>query len=109
MLACLLNVPRSDDEWARWGFHHRMSHDAIVRAINTKGGSLTTYQLDPITLDKDWLDRDQQAHNDFNAALHMSGADLTEVDFSQENQVSAWIYLEQQEHFDAERALGITS
>lgn len=109
MLACLLNTPKSNEDWARWGFHHRQSHDAIVQAINGLGRSLTTYQLDPVLLNKDWLDRDQQAHNDFNSALRISGADLTEVNFKKPNEVEAWIWLEFQEHFVAERALGISS
>lgn len=109
MLACLLNTPQTEADWARWGFHHRMSHDAIVAAINAQGGSLKVYQLDPVTLDADWLDRDQQAHNDFNTALHTRGADLTEVDFNAPNQVEAWVWLEHQEHATAEQALGITS
>lgn len=111
MLACLLNAPTTDEEWARWGFHHRQSHDAIVRAINAQGGSLTYYQLDPIPLTEitDWLDRDQQAHNDMNAALGTQGADLTEVDFDNANQKEAWIWLEFQEHFRVEAVLGITS
>jgi hypothetical protein len=109
MLACLLNAPATDEEWARWGFHHRQSHDRIVEAINAAGGSLTQYQLDPVTKDEDWLDRDQQAHNDFNSALGARGADLTEVDLDDPNQRGAWVWLEHQEHFVAEAALGITS
>ena len=109
MLACLLNAPQTDEDWARWGFHHRQSHDAIVAAINTAGGHLSVYQLDPVTRDKDWLDRDQQAHNDFNTALRTQGADLTEVDFEKPNEVAAWVWLEHQEHMIAERALGVVS
>lgn len=111
MLPCLLNAPSTAEDWMRWGFHHRQSHDAIVSAINGKGGKLVEYQLDPVTLDRitDWLDRDQQAHNDMNAALGTQGADLTEVDFANANQVQAWIWLEFQEHQRAEAALGIVS
>ena len=111
MLPCLLNAPRTDDDWARWSWHHRQSHDAIVAAINAKGGKLQTYQLDPIPVNAiaDWLDRDQQAHNDMNSALGTQGADLTEVNFDNENETQAWIWLEYQEHFNVERALGITS
>ena len=95
----------------RWGFHHRQSHDAIVAAINAQGGKLVTYQLDPIPKNElqDWLERDQQAHNDMNSALGTQGADLTEVNFEDANQKQAWIWLEFQEHFNVERVLGISS
>jgi uncharacterized protein (UPF0248 family) len=36
MIAQLLNVPKSDNEWQIWSYHHRLSHDAIRQAAMTQ-------------------------------------------------------------------------
>lgn len=110
MLVALLNVPRSDPEWAIWSFAHKQSHLAIVQAIRAAGGaSLAEYQLDPIPKNDvpGWLARNQEAHNDMNGALGVQSSDLLETDLSDERQAEAWVYLHFIEHQTAEQKSGV--
>ena len=112
MLAVLKAVPDGPAELDRWAFHNRAQIDLIRAGIQAqKGVNLTQYQLYPLDLDNPgtWLENNQQAHNDFNAALGTQGADLTEVNFDNANEREAWVWLEHQEHSIAETALGIAS
>lgn len=110
MLPILYNVPASARDWDVWTRSHQASHTNIVQAIqNQTGVSLTIYQLDPANFNffEDYLNRNQQAHNDMLGALGISGSDLSEVDITQPNQLRAWIQLHAIEHRDAELALGV--
>ena len=49
MLPLLENLPRTQDDWNRWSWSHRDSHDRIRAAIKSKHGvDLSDYQTDPI-------------------------------------------------------------
>ena len=49
MLAALLNTPKSAEDWNRYTFHHRTSHDLIRRAIaSQRNVNLASYLIDPM-------------------------------------------------------------
>ena len=110
MLALLFNTPRAERDWAIWSYSHSASHRKIAQAIKSqKGIAIQEYQIDPIYFAafEDFLDRNQQAHNDMLGALGISGSDLQRVDIKNENQKRAWTWLHAVEHRNAERALGV--
>lgn len=110
MLPYLLNTPRDQSEWLRWGFHHQDSHDVIRGAIlQKKKIDLNRYQLYPIFGEdlQGWLNRHAQTHIEMNAAIGLQGVDLLDVDFKDERQLEAWIWLEYLEHQQASIALGV--
>ena len=110
MLAVLLNVPQSQNDWDHWGFHHALDHQDIQQAIlSQRNIALTQYILQPISqVDQtDFLQRNQITHNEMNGALNINSSDLQDVDFREENQLVSWINLHYQEHQNARAALQI--
>ena len=110
MLAALLNVPHTNDEWSRFAFDHRDSHDRIRAAIQKKyGTNLTDYQIEPMNPNdmQDFLYNNSQLHDDMNAALGLQGTNLDIVDLSQDNERASWINFHYLEHYYAEQKLGI--
>jgi hypothetical protein len=112
VLALLLNVPKSLEDWARFSFHHRQSHELIVKAIaKQKSIDLPVYIVDPISFQEPrlFLEANQQFHQDMDNALGVQSTDLEDVNLQDERQLQSWIYLHWQEHVTAENALGISS
>lgn len=112
MQAVLFEVPRTPQDWDRWGFHHRASHDQIRSAIQAKDGvNLNVYQFDPINPGDfgSFLERNTEAHTDMNGALGLPGVDLEELDPQDEKQLVGWIWRHALEHRTAEDTLGIGS
>lgn len=110
LLAALENIPRSGDEWNRWGFDHRDSHDRIRAAIRAQYGvALIDYQIDPIDPNAvtDFLQNNSQLHGDMNGVLGLQSADLQDVDLGDAKQFEAWVHLHYLEHYYAESKLGI--
>jgi hypothetical protein len=110
MIPSLFNSPENPNAWSRYSFSHFSSHRRIILALGQqKNVNLTLYDLDPINFDDwpNWLDRNQQAHNDFNSALGLQSGDLVTVDFRNDAQIRSWIYVHAREHEAAERALKI--
>lgn len=110
MLALLLETPQTPEEWQRWSFHHRDSHNRIREAVQAKHGvKLADYPIDPITEDDiaGFLQRNSQMHIDFDGVLNLQSNDLLDVDFTDPEQRSAWVFAHYQEHYDAELKLGI--
>ena len=82
MLALLLNIPNTDEDWLTWGKHHANDHIEIIEAIaKQKGVNLAQYVLYPI--------------------------DLSDPGFLERHQKIAWAYANYQEHFDARSELAI--
>src|SRR5208282_5986135 len=105
MLAGVLNVPHTDDDWNWFSWQHRLSHNRIRQAIKAKYGyDLTDYTVDPI--DKNnmilFLQNNASLHTDMNGVLHLPGIDLYDTDLTKPNEKSAWVYYHFQEHFSAE-------
>jgi hypothetical protein len=112
MLALLLNMPQGAEEWSRWAFHHRASHDLIRQAIKVQLGiNLPDYVLDPIPGNavQNFLENNHSAHIDMNGVLNRPSVDLEDVDFEKENELRAWIYMHWQEHNVVENTLKIGS
>lgn len=112
MLPVLLNLPKADQDWSVFSFHHRSSHDLIRQAIQAQRGvSLASYSLDPIpnAAFQQWLEWNQQSHIEMNNVLKAQSADLETLDPRDEHQLRAWVYLHYLEHQTAERILGISS
>jgi hypothetical protein len=113
MRAELLNIPRTPEDWALWGFAHRDDHEIIRLAIQRQTGvNLPGYPLDPVPIDDEaamarWFEIDQLAHNDMNNVLNLVGAALDEVDFNKPEEATAWIYLHRKEHEAAGGVLGV--
>ena len=112
MLAALLNTPKSAEDWNRYTFHHRTSHDLIRRAIaSQRNVNLASYLIDPMAFQhpEQWLETKQQLHTEMNATLGKPGVDLGDLDIKNESQLRSWIFLHYQEHFTAEQTLGVAS
>lgn len=108
MLANLLSIPRTGEQWALWSFNHRTSHDAIRAAIQAKKGvTLADYPIDPIPNFETFLEVNSQLHTDMNGQLGTPGVDLQDANLEDEREKTAWIFLHYQEHYVAETALGI--
>ena len=110
MLAALLNVPNSPQDWNVWSFNNRTELTRIRTSIRQKlNVNLPEYQLDPIAFNAVtlWQLWNQQAHQDFNGALQLPSVDLEGADFSDRRQLEAWIWLNYQEVRAAEAALGV--
>lgn len=110
MRAALYENPRTPEEWLRWSFHHRQSHDIIRAGINARGGRLLDdFPIDPINGPhlSDFLQYNAQMHSDMNGALRLQGVDLLSVDFKNDSQKLAWIEIHAREHESAELALGV--
>lgn len=110
MLAALLNIPRTNEEWQRYSFDHRDSHDRIRAAISQKHGvSLTDYQIDPINPEsvQQFLQNNASLHTDMNGVLKTQSSDLEDADLSNERELQAWVRLHYQEHLNAELVLEI--
>ncbi len=101
MIALLLNKPQSYEDWARWAFHHRNSHAAIIAALRQQANvSLPEYILDPINFNEPrlFLEANQQAHVDMDQYLGVQSSDLEDVDLKNDRELQSWIYLHWQEH-----------
>lgn len=101
MLAALLVVPNTEQDWSIWSYAHRDQHNIVRRAIQKKYNiNLTEYQLDPIPFQSlmTFVDNNQQAHDDVNAILNTMSTNLQQSDLSNQAQLQAWIYLHAQEH-----------
>lgn len=110
MLVALIEIPRTREQWDRFSWHHRSSHQAIRQAILAKGGpNLPDYVLDPINPNRfvDFLQSNAQTHIEMNGALGVQGVDLQDLDPRDENKLIAWINLHYLEHQTAETKLGI--
>ena len=110
MLANLLAVPKTPEEWAVFSYSHRDQHTQIRQAIQAQGGgNLTEYVMDPIASDEfqTFLEANQNSHNDMNGVLHLQGNDLSQLDPRDQNQLEAWIYLHFREHQAAANALHV--
>lgn len=96
MLAMLLNVPQTDEDWARFSFANYDCLNQIRQAIQTQFNiTLPEYQVEPIDFgDIDtFLSNNQQAHIDFTGALRQQSSDLLHTDLRDPNQRQAWINL----------------
>jgi hypothetical protein len=110
MLAALLNVPKTFEEWQQYARDHRDSHDRIRSAILSKYKIiLTDYIVEPLSEQsfRQFLQNNASLHTDMNGVLKTQSSDLLDVDFSDEQKLQAWISLHYQEHQNAEQILGI--
>lgn len=103
-------VPRSQQEWDRWSYHHRGDHAEIIAAIQAqKNIELFSYPVDPIPFNHlpQWLEANAQMHQDFNTTLGLQASDLDAMDPKEPDLLKNWIYLHWLEHSSARQALGI--
>ncbi len=110
MIAELLVVPQSEDEWERWSWHHRSDHQEIIAAIRQqKKLMLTEYQVEPIAWNQFeyWLEANEQMHYDMNLALQLQSSDLGDLNPRDQGVLANWIYFHWLEHNTARQALGI--
>lgn len=109
-ITSLINAPKTQDEWSRWSFNHKIQHDNINRAILAKKNKqLTNYVLDPISQlsSETFLQNNSRMHLDICSALGVLGSDLTELNWQNEKEVEGWMYLHWQEHNNFNISLGI--
>lgn len=111
MQATLFEVPRTADDWQRWSWNHRTSHQVIRQAIRARGGpNLPDYVLTVSEEDfGGFLERNQLSHVDMNGVIGAQSADLEELDPKDERQLIAWCWIHAMEHRVAENALGVGS
>lgn len=109
MLVVLQEIPRTLEQWERWSYHHRTSHEAILQALHARGVALTEYLLDPINWNQPdiFLQNNSQAHIDMTAAVGQQSVDLQDVNLRDEKQHEAWTNLHFLEHQSVELALGL--
>jgi hypothetical protein len=91
----LLNVPKTDGEWADWTFANAQCIQEIAAAIaQQKGITLPNYVLYPLNW-KDranWMIRLQQSHDDFNSVLGLQGVNLQDTDLTDERQRPSFVF-----------------
>lgn len=108
MLASLLNVPRTPQEWSLWSFANKDAINTIQAAIlDQKGITLTAYPLDPIDNIEEFLERNQQSHADIMSVLGIQSSDLESVNLKEPRELQAWVYLCHRELYDAAAQLGV--
>jgi ABC-type nitrate/sulfonate/bicarbonate transport system substrate-binding protein len=110
MLAALMNVPKTEEQWRQFSYDHRNSHDKIRAAILKKYGvNLVDYQIEPINPDniRQFLQDNASLHSAMNGVLQSQSSDLLDVDFTDPRQLDSWVNLNYQEHENAEQLLGI--
>lgn len=110
MLVTLIEIPKTPDEWSRWAWAHRTSHDKIRQAVlQQKSINLTDYVIDPIPPNNtdDWLANNAALHTDMNEALGLQSVDLESVEMKDPGQLAAWVWSHYLEHQSAEKALGV--
>lgn len=110
LVAALLEVPRSSQQWARWSQNNRFCCDEINAAILKQYNiNLIQYQLDPIPFNNfvQFLENNQAAHTAFNGVLGLQGSDLESVDIRNPAQLEAWVNLVYQELYSARAKLRI--
>lgn len=110
VLALLINVPQTDQDWDRWSFSNQDALAQIRDAILAqKNIDLPSYQVWPIDFDDidNFLDANQQAHTDFLGVLGQNGNDLLHVDLKDPNQRQSWVFLNWMELSNACQTLKI--
>ena len=109
MLPALNNIPRSEEEWRFWAWHHRDSHDRIRKAIlKSLKINLTDYQVEPINPNDltDFLQNNSQLHDDANSVLGLQSSNLQDANLQDDREFQAWIKIHAQEHYYMEAKLG---
>lgn len=109
MQAVLAEIPRDENSWSRWCFHHRTSHEAIIAKLRELGRPLTYYIVEPINWAQPelFLQSNSEMHIDMTAAVGLQSTNLQDVDLKDERQLIAWIFLHAQDHRNVESALGL--
>jgi hypothetical protein len=110
MLQALENIPKTPDDWSRFSWDHRDSHNRIRAAIKMQYSvSLDDYQIDPVNPDdfQIFLENNSQLHGDMNGVLRLQSSDLEDVNMQDPAQAVAWFRLHYLEHYYAETALKI--
>jgi hypothetical protein len=110
MLAATLNVPNTDTEWSLWSLNNYTVVNAIRAAVLAqKNITLPEYQIEPIPWNdlETWLNNNQQAHNDFNAALGLQSSDILHTNLKDPNERALWVYLNYMELSNACQTLAI--
>jgi hypothetical protein len=96
MLASLLNIPHTEDDWEIWSLANYNCLNQIRAAIQAQYNvNLPTYDVQPIPFDdfKTWVSSNQQAHTDFTQILKQQSNDLVDFNFDDERQKENWIWL----------------
>lgn len=110
MIQALENIPKTLDDWSRFSWDHRDSHNRIRAAIKAQFSiSLNDYQIDPVNPnDFDiFLTNNSELHGDMNGVLRLESSDLEDVNMKDKEQMVAWFRLHYLEHYYAEAALRI--
>jgi hypothetical protein len=106
----IISIPPGEPGWKEFLFNHARDHDEIRLKIQSLFHiNLPTYVLDPVLKDdfQGFLERHQQAHNDFNGVLNLNGTDLTGMNPDKPSELHAWLWLNFSEHQNARGVLGI--
>jgi hypothetical protein len=110
-LAFLINSPQSEQDWSVWSWSHKDQHTLARNAVQAKYGiNLADYPIDPIPFQQitQWLDYNQEMHDDINGILGTNSTNLQQVNFRDAAQLSAWIYLHRREHENWANMLGFS-
>ncbi len=94
-LAQIMELPRTEAEWAQWSFAHASFHNDVNQTIaRTFSVTLPDYILDPFNpTDGSWIENHQISHDARNKVLGIQGYDLTTLDLSDESSVIEWLNL----------------
>ncbi len=111
MLANLLNIPKTQQDWDNWSWSHRQSHAAIRDAVQKQFGvTLPDYQIDPIPQDKQgFLEANRQLHDQMMKIVGGDPQDLQQADLNDSASSKDWHDSHYQEHLNTEQRLGIGS
>lgn len=110
MLQAILNIPREPSDWLHWGHDHRIHHQIVAQAMQSKRKIfIQDFPIYPITKEsvRDFLLNNSQLHININNALQTPSVNLQDVDFNNENETIAWVYDHFLEHRSWAQTLGI--
>lgn len=109
MIAALLNIPRSPEDWQRWSFANSEAIATLRGALAAQGVTIPDLQIDPINPAAPdlFLQNNSQLHQAITGALGLQSTDLLDVDLQDPNQLAVWIFQNHQDLYDAANRLGV--
>jgi hypothetical protein len=110
MLPFLFELMAGADGWELYQYQNWVDHQLITQAIAAqKGVQLPTYPMQVMSMDRldEWLELNEQAHQDMAGVIAVPHRDLTDLDIGDPEAVQGWVWDQAIEHAAAHQLLGI--
>jgi hypothetical protein len=95
MLAVLMEVPKTQLDWDRWGFHNQDQIRITRNAVQTlKNITLAEYPVYPVRLENfnEFLLNNCSAHRDLTTVMNVQADDISSVNPENEEALKIWIW-----------------